>query len=64
MPTEAVVFWLFLLSSLLHAPFAIRLHLSIGTSEAARDLWRTWDVFFIFTCAGLKLAVLAWCMHG
>jgi len=46
------VFWIFLLSAVPHAPFAMRLHLNIGCSEEIRDVWRTLDVFFIFTCAG------------
>ena len=52
LPSETTVFWIFLLSVVLHAPFAIRFHLTVGTSEAVRDLWRTLDIFFIFTCSG------------
>jgi predicted membrane channel-forming protein YqfA (hemolysin III family) len=52
LPSEVAVFWIFLLSALPHAPFSIRLHLTIGCSEESRNLWRTLDIFFIFTCAG------------
>lgn len=48
---------LMVLSALPHLPFSIRLHCTIGVSEQVRDFWRTLDVFFIFTCAGMWLSL-------
>lgn len=55
MPSEWLPFMLFALSALPHAPFAIRLHCTIGVSERTRDIWRACDIFFIFTCGGVLL---------
>ena len=53
-PDLTLPFWVFLLSAAPHAPAAATLHCTIGVSEQRRDLWRTVDVFLIFTCAGVQ----------
>ena len=46
-------FTLLYLSAAIHLPFSIGCSLFLGISEDARNLWRSLDIFFIFTCAGL-----------
>lgn len=52
---DILPFTLFWLSCLLHMPFSVGLHTTIGVSAEQRSLWRTLDFLFIFSCSGMPL---------
>eukprot|EP00884_Botryococcus_braunii_P020432 jgi/Botrbrau1/7072/Bobra.0165s0094.1 len=59
-PGELLPFAIFLASCILHTPFSVGLHCTIGVSEWHREVWRTADVFFIFTCSAVRAVAMAW----
>lgn len=45
-------FTMFWLSCVLHTPFSVGLHSTIGVSAEQRSLWRSLDFTLIFSCSG------------
>ena len=61
-PSEQIPFLIYALSSMLHLPFSVKLHISIGVSQQTREKWRALDVLFIILCSGgLFLPFLSVC---
>ncbi|KAK9838006.1 hypothetical protein WJX74_009489 [Apatococcus lobatus] len=59
-PSEQMPFLIYAVSSMLHLPFSVKLHCSIGVSQKTREKWRALDVLFILLCSVPRGAALAW----
>lgn len=60
LPNSFIPFTLFWLSCVVHVPFSVGLHCTIGVSAEQRSTWRTLDIGFIFTCSVVLAAALGW----